>query len=146
MEAENTNLNIFPSEPQKRPDLLTVLCVLTFIGSGLSFFSYLMFSMSFDSISEALYESEIDFPGIDVMLNTPISFYYSGTLLFGVSFYGAIKMWNLKKAGFHLYTASQILLLILQTIYLSQFGFPFLSVFITAIFVLLYTKNLKYMS
>ena len=146
MEAEKTNLNILPSEPQKRPDLLTVLCVLTFIGSGLSFFSYLVFSMSFDSISEVLSESEIDLPGMDMILNTPISFYYSGTLLFGISFWGAIKMWNLKKAGFHLYTASQILLIILQVIYMGQYGFPYLSVFITGVFVLLYFRNLKYMS
>ena len=146
MEFENNNLNILPSEPQKRPDLLTVLCILTFIGSGLSFFSYFMFSLSFDSISTVLSESEIDLPGIEMIMNTPISFYYSGTLLFGVSLYGAIKMWNLKKVGFHLYTASQILLVILQTIYLSNYGFPYLSVFITAIFIYLYARNLKFMS
>ena len=83
MEIEkNNSLNILPSEPQKRTDLLTVLCVLTFIGSGLSFFSYFMFSLSFDSISTVLSESEIDLPGIEMIMNTPISFYYSGTLLF----------------------------------------------------------------
>lgn len=147
MEVEKNNkINILPSEPQKRPDLLTVLCVLSFIGSGLSFFSYFMFSLSFDSISTVLTESEIDLPGMDMILNTPISFYYSGTLLFGVSLYGAIKMWNLKKVGFHLYTASQILLIILQTIYLNQYGFPYLSVFITAIYIFLYARNLAYMS
>jgi len=146
MEIEKNNIiNIHPSEPQKRSDLLTVLCVLTFIGSGLSFFSYLMFSLSFDSISTVLSESEVDLPGIDMIMNTPISYYYSGTLLFGVSLYGAIKMWNLKKIGFHLYTASQILLIILQTIYLSHYGFPYLSVFATAAFILLYFKNYKYM-
>ncbi len=145
MQVENNKINILPSEPQKRPDILTVLCVLTFIGSGLSFFSYFMFSLSYDSILSVLSESEIDLPGIDMILNTPISFYYSGTLLFGVSLYGAIKMWNLKKVGFHLYTASQILLIILQTIYLKQYGFPYLSVFITAVFILLYSRNLKHM-
>jgi hypothetical protein len=54
-------------------------------------------------------------------------------------------MWKYKKGGFHLYTTSQILLLIVATIYLTGMPFPYFDVLLTAMFVYIYASNLKLM-
>lgn len=141
--------NIPPSgagKPGHRPDLLTVLCILTFIGSGLGAFSNLVMSLSYDMIKEMAESGEMNFPGMDIYLSLPRSFYVVSFVVMFASLFGALQMWKLRKFGFHVYTIAQLLLLLLPTIYMPRIEYPFLNIFITATFVLLYAVNLKHMS
>jgi len=117
--------------PGQRPQLLTILCILTFIGSGLGAFSNLVVSLSYDMIKE-MAESG--------------SFYLVSFVAMFASLFGALQMWKLRKIGFHFYTSAQILLLLLPAIYMPGMENPFLNVIITAAFVILYAGNLKHMS
>lgn len=130
----------------KRPDLLTLLCILSFIGSGLAALSNLIVTISWDNIGEIVAASGITVPGIEQMLATSRNFFTISSMLYFISLVGVIKMWKLKKTGFHIYTISQILLLILPSFYISELGFPTIPVLVTTMFVLLYASNLKYMS
>ncbi len=117
---------------QERPTFLSVLCILTFIGSGLSVLGYL-FAVALSGVLDSLMGS-LPFPVVpDVGVVSGIF----GLVAAGASLYGAIKMWNLQKVGFYLYTAGQIVMLVLG---FGVFGFIF-----TAIFVVLYGLNLKYL-
>ncbi|MCU0434391.1 MAG: hypothetical protein MUC87_13135 [Bacteroidia bacterium] len=91
--------------PEKRPTLLTVLCILTWIGSGLGALAYLLIAIAAGTFGAML--SSI--PGVGAMLG-------GGTVMFILLFlfavgkiYGAAQMWKLKKMGFYIYTACELL-------------------------------------
>ncbi len=73
------------------------------------------------------------------------SFYLLQGLLSGVSLTGAIFMWDLKKAGFHIYTIAQILLLIVPKLFIPNLPFPGMELLISFLFVFYYSRFLKIM-
>lgn len=130
----------------KRPSLLTVLCILSFIGSGAGLFTYSVVSFSYQEFMAALDEVQLDLPGMELIRTASKGFFISGTLLFAASFYGVLKMWKMKKVGFHFYTIAQVLLVIHPLMYLDAQGFPWMQLILTFSFILLYGLHLKNMS
>lgn len=132
-----------PNEIQKRPQNLSILCVLTFIGSGLSVISnglVVLFYEQFTSVEnveaiEDIFGSDMN---LDVLLGTSIYFYALQTVFYGLSVWGALRMWHLQKTGFHLYTFAQMVILILPEIFVPALPFPFVQLMVTASFVFLY--------
>ncbi|MCK4360899.1 MAG: hypothetical protein KAV70_04065 [Bacteroidales bacterium] len=143
---EDSNYQYGSQKTNKRPEFLSVLCILTFIGSGLAAFSNLIISLNYDSFIEIAQSEELTFPGIDLFLSLKVDFFIISFIFYSVSLFGAIQMWKLKKIGFHIYTVAQIILLIIPSIFAPSLEFPFLGLLITVLFIVLYAKNLKYMS
>jgi len=146
--------NPFEEEPQenkKRPDLLSILCILTFIGSGIGAFSNLITALSYNTIVEIVENGEL--PSMYDMMTDNIVLILSGGpyyfmlsfIFFGTSLLGAIYMWKLKRIGFHFYTISQILILILPALFLQGKGISLYSFFFTGLFIGLYAINLRAM-
>lgn len=131
----------------KRPLLLTVLCILTFIGSGLNIFSSLFIGFFFEQfVSVALEIAEkFNLPGVEAITQAPRAFFYSSALFYIGSLAGAVLMWNLKKVGFHMYTVSQILLIIAPMYFMKLQGPSLLDVILSALFVILYSIHLRLM-
>ena len=139
-------------EGLKRPQLLAVLLILTFIGSG---FSMLANGIMYFTIEEwkAAYEQgvfdvledQLQMDALEMMLTVNPLFYLLQAVLFMFSFIGAYMMWNFNKQGFHLYSIAQILLLIIYKLFLTAAPFPLLPLLITISFVLLYYRNLQFM-
>lgn len=130
---------------KSRPDLLTVLCILTFIGSGMMFLSNVMYALNYELFQEWFIANEDKFPGASLYLSVKRGFSIWNSFLYLGSLIGAILMFKLKKAGFHIYTSSQIFLLIVSAFYIKLDSFPLMGLLTTLIFVLLYHKNIKYM-
>lgn len=130
----------------KRPQLLTVIAVLSFIGSGLSFFSYLMISFSYDSVLSVI-ETELSeiYPEMlaDFVREAGRIFFMLGTLVYAVSLYGVYKMWNLQKDGLHYYAISQLIILLLPQIFVSTKMSVLPGLLLTTLFVLLYFRSFK---
>lgn len=138
---------IEPQERQpKRPELLTILCVLSFIGSGLGSFSNLIITLSYSSIVEIYSSSGIDIPGMEEMLSGGRTFFTLSFIIQMLSFIGVLNMWKLNKIGFHIYSISQILILILPSFFILELDFPIIAILFTAVFVILYASLLKHMS
>ncbi len=138
-------------QENKKPQLLKVLLILTFIGSGLTMFSNLFLFGFFDQIKALLATqgSSYSFMGTTMDL-TPFfaissSFYLIQGLLSGLSLTGAVFMWDQRKVGFHFYTLAQILLLIVPKLFIHGLPFPGMELFISFLFVYLYYKFLKVM-
>jgi len=117
---------------KKRPTFLTVLCILTFIGSGLG----LLFSIigvvaagALSGIASKLPMSTV----ADVGMGKSIAI----LVMYAGSLFGAIQMWNLKKLGFFIYAIANIILLVLN--------FGIWGLVFTAAFIVMYAVNLKYM-
>ena len=106
----------------KRPSSLTLLCILTFIGSGMALFSNLVFSLFFNLKETAftqLSNNEMFAQSLEMLKDIPREYFIVNFILSIASFFGAFKMWKLKKIGFHFYTASQLLILISSMYYIG---------------------------
>lgn len=141
--------NQIPGEsgkPVKRPLLLTILCVLTFIGSGTSSMSFFMIFSSYDQIMPLMDEFSSTFPAVKPLLEAPGSFFLAGFLLYMFSLTGATLMWKLKKAGFHFYTGAQIMIVLLPVFFIKDFPFPILDALVSGSFIALYYSFYKLFS
>jgi len=114
----------------QRPTFLTVLCILTFIGSGLA----LLFSL-IGLVAAGAIESFASY--LPVGVGGGIFKSILLIVLIAGSLYGAIQMWKLKKLGFYIYAAANVILLIMS--------FGIMGLIFTALFIVLYGLNLKHM-
>ena len=139
--------NPIPSEAGPSLVLLKVLCVITFIGSGLGFLSYGIIGLihNFFTSNLSLIPDEQNRELIAMMLSAGRVFFFLNAVLYAVSFTGALLLWRMKKIGFHLYTASQLLLLILPLAFIKGFPMPGTNIFLTILFIWGYSGFLKYM-
>jgi hypothetical protein len=133
-------------EPKpKRPQLLSILCILTFIGSGMGVMGFFAVAMNYNASMEALKVLYADMPEASFLMQAPQNFFLISFILMSVSVVGALLMWNLRKIGFHLYTSAQLFYLLLPFIYFNNETNPFLNIILTALFVYLYARNLQFM-
>jgi hypothetical protein len=132
-------------EPQKRPVMLTWLCILTFIGSGLGVAGFLAASVNYEQTMEVFRVLYADMPEASFLLDAPRGFFIISLLLSAFSVIGALFMWNLRKTGFHIYTSAQLINLIIPMIYFGGETNPMLNIAVTVLFVYLYARNLRYM-
>lgn len=163
--------NPFETNQLKRPTFLTVLCILTFIGSGWGVLSQL-FSLLFTNLVDMSAQTEQFNAVMDNMESGAGTSFLSGILsssqevmqatmmhaksiavislvLSLLSLCGAILMFSLRRIGFYIYAVAQLLLLFVVP-YFAGFsmivvmGMIFSTLF-TVVFIILYALNLKAM-
>ena len=125
--------NPFEEKQMKRPTFLTVLCILTFIGSGWGILSELFslitagmmnqsvqmeqYSQAMDQLADSgvsssflsgLLSSSQEVIQASMMYRTQIA--VCGLILSVISLIGAVLMFRLKRIGFYFYTAAQVLM------------------------------------
>jgi len=84
--------------------------------------------------------------GMEQLLDARPIYFAATALINALAIAGATLMWQLRKAGFHMYTVSQILV-ILAPMYFFRLPSPdLLSVLLSGIFIVLYSTTLKKMS
>lgn len=130
---------------KKRTDILTILCILTFIGSGLAAFSNLFIYLSFDEVQYIFEDYNFDFPELEMIFSGGKIFFMGGFILYMLSLSGAMQMWKLRKIGFHFYTAAQLFILLLPVVSLKSYPFSFVGLFITSAFIYGYYSQMKLM-
>ncbi len=130
--------------PKKRPQLLSFLCILSFIGGGLGAVSNLFVYFNHDLILDALQDEafqalEYNF---DLFAKVNRNYFIISGLLQIISYNGVRFMWKLRRAGFHLYAIAQLLMLIVSTIYIYKpmDTFPMFPLLLTTVFILLYLR------
>ena len=161
---DQDNLNI----ENERPTFLTVLCIITFVVSGFLFLStlYGLFTYDEEAQLEAFEQTVVsmesfgkDLPGMDENIrnlevfnqeqmdnNSTLQAVSLISIL--LSLFGAFMMYQLKKVGFHLYLASKVVGLIpllIFTLSTAVFWTYGIFIFFTIAFVIMYSRNLKYM-
>lgn len=132
---------------EKRPTVLTILCIFTFIGSGMSAISSFFVALAYDMIPMAIKESP--FPDTETLIEmiklAGAGFFAIMGVLYLLSLAGALLMFKLRKTGFHFYTLSQLVMLILPSIMISGFVLPVSNMLLTGSFILAYGVNIKIM-
>ena len=157
-------INPSPAEEKTRPTFLTVLCVLSFIASGIGIYSSVTSFLKnpedeMEKIQEAtekmgdaadsgvvgkIMEGSIAMMEHQQAMNT------LSLICCVLTLFGAIMMWKLRKTGFWIYTASQVICLagtfaILGVNFMSLMAIGF-GGFFSVLFIVLYGVNLKHMS
>ncbi|MDY0103939.1 MAG: hypothetical protein RBS07_13475 [Lentimicrobium sp.] len=147
METEPIEDHNNPLYTGKRPPGLTLLCILTFIGSGISVISSIFIVLAYDLIPLAAEQSPV--PNIEEMIQLVLTagkeFFMVMGLLYALSLLGAIYMWKLSKKGFHIYTSAQLVMLIVPLLMIKGYQTPFTTVLLTASFILAYGLNSRIM-
>ena len=136
------------NNPPKRPTILTIVCILSFISSGLGCLSALITPLFSDVMIELLkkspdYNEEVMAEMVTV-LQAGWGFYLITFALALCSLTGVFFMWKLRKIGFHLYALSNLALLFTPLLLFSM-ALSWSGIFLTASFILLYATNLKFM-
>ncbi|MBQ1409486.1 MAG: hypothetical protein IIY87_07000 [Bacteroidales bacterium] len=127
---------------------LRIVLVLSFIGSGMSFFSYLMMSIALPAFQTYYNAGTMTFPGemtvlVEQLLETPRLFYLCSALLYAMSLGGLALMWNIRKNGFHLYTLAQLLLLLVTVLFLGRERLALGDVMLTLLFIVYYFMAMR---
>jgi hypothetical protein len=158
-------LNLTP-EAKKRPEMLTVLTILTFIGAGWGIISYVYgyFSAAKNYAAMQDMQPKLDnAPGFVKNLAGPnavemarkalenrMPILLLGVLGCALCIYGAIQMRSLKKMGFSIYLVGELLPLIASVVFLglgSFGGFTLvLSLLFPVVFIILYATQLKHLA
>ncbi|MCL2436181.1 MAG: hypothetical protein FWD09_08635 [Lentimicrobiaceae bacterium] len=136
-----------PFEEKKRPGFLTFLCVLTFIGSGISLLSNLTSPLFAPIFIETLHSSPLFSGAIEIyeqILVTPIWQFYLLAFFCATSIIGAVYMLKMRKIGFHIYVISQLVQMCIGLFIIGGFFKPTVfSVFIVVLFICLYGMYYK---
>ena len=132
----------------RRPLILTVLCILTFIGSGMNFISSLRIGLFYDLFIKVSSEiaKTFEIPGMEMISQASPAFFIVSAVLYLVALAGAFEMWNLRRRGFHIYTVAQILSVIAPMYFLHLSGPSIFDLILSGTFVILYSTQLKNMS
>ena len=150
-----------------RPTFLTVLCILTFIGSGWSIYSgisnYYTADISYGLVNEQfekVQEELDDKDGAEVagkLLQsigdsmTPEKIKNNGiatAITSLITLIGAILMWGLRKTGFYVYVIGAIAAVIAPIAIFGGFAGAMASggaAFVGILFIILYALNLKHL-
>ena len=158
------NYDFMQKEPEGRPEMLTVLCILSFINAvynGIVNFISFAFYDSFVALLEQMRNGEGMFEEMaeqvgdnwetmtdaaSLAFSVGKAYYFIEMVLFIASFIGVFMMWRMQKKGFHVYAISQILMLITASIFVISKvggGFPLSSVLMTVLFILMYLGHYK---
>jgi hypothetical protein len=133
-------------EENKRPGFLTFLCILTFIGSGLSLLTNLIAPVFAPILVDALSQSAFsEAAGVyEQMAETPIWQFCLLAFFNAASILGAVYMLKMKKIGFHIYVVSQLVQLCVGQFIIGGFFKPnFFSLTMTVLFIGLYAIYYK---
>ncbi len=158
---------------RRRPVFLTVLCILTFIGSGWGVLSNLFSIFTADALNESHIRMEQYSTLMGEMEGEELSSFWANflsssmemaqiammhareiatmQLVLGiVSLLGAILMFRLSRLGFYLYVAAQVLMLFVFPYFAGFSAVVLVSLFgsalFTAVFIAMYAVNVRYMN
>jgi len=163
MTDTNDLLNYENSNEPKISSTLNVLTILSFIGCGImllvSVFTPMIMNFSKKMMHDSLNSGQLSdkqiadiqkaMPGIEVMSQNMVPLMIVGIIGVVLCFIGALWMRRLKKDGFWIYIAGQIVPIIGGVILLGKYQFPdaksYVWLLIPIVFIILYAGQRKYL-
>ncbi|MBO4582236.1 MAG: hypothetical protein J5701_08155 [Bacteroidales bacterium] len=137
-----------------RPAGLITLCILTFINNIIGFISYMTVFLLYHQLPDIFEQAKNSLPSLfpidysqvaDIYTSIPQYVYLVLACTAILVLVGAGAMMKMRRIGFHLYVASQLVLLILPAILSQSMNINLLSVLLTMIFIGLYAMYYKKM-
>ncbi len=159
MENTINGTNTPDATQSERPDFLKIICILSFIASGLMLLVYalgaMVLGLSPDTIEEIWPQVVEGYPQFENVEGVEFFHQVGMVSIYGIianifSLIGVIMMWKLDKIGFYLYTiaelSSNFFSLNINTAEQgSQYGSLVFSIVLDLVFIVMYLLNLKHM-
>lgn len=139
-------------EGKKRPEFLTVLCVLTFINSAFWLLMYTIFSFMgnpvfVEKMTELMEEQGREMPeAFTSMMGHATAIGSINIVLTIISLVGAIMMFKLNRTGFYLYSLAQVLMIFVVPFFMGMETFSYTSLILPVVWIAMYGANLKHMN
>ena len=157
---------------EKRPTLLTVLCILTFVSIGINMLTLLVQLVAGPSSEEEILAERVELSraisqmqdagmdGIAQMMEQFMAmtaqiqenFYFAmaiSLVTYLVGFFGVLKMFQGEKIGFHLYIVYNLLSIGGIYLYVSPNNIPSMSIIfgliLSGAFIFMYSRNLSWL-
>lgn len=157
---------------EKRPTLLTVLCILTFVSIGINMLTLLVQLVAGPSSEEEILAERVELSraisqmqdagmdGIAQMMEQFMAmtaqiqenFHFAmaiSLVTYLVGFFGALKMFQGEKIGFHLYIVYNLLSIGGIYLYVSPNNIPSMSIIfgliLSGAFIFMYSRNLSWL-
>lgn len=118
-----------------RPRVLEALCMLSFLGSGGGFMLYLAAAVFYRKAQEIV----LKFSSLHTTDGLSPLYFLLFSLFFLISLLGVIRMWNLKRSGFYMYTAAQVMILSWPLAWMGLEAFSATALIFTVLFLGAYT-------
>ena len=127
---------------------LHVLLVISYIVTGYYLLSYLLMGLTLPYMHEQMEAIVSKFPEefaimIDKVLAIPSWYFLVSALLNVVSVVGLTKMWKVQKSGFHWYTLSKLLLMLMPVLFLDRSYVAIGDMMLAILFIIYYFILLK---
>jgi hypothetical protein len=125
-----------------RPPFLEALCLLSFIGSSVSFAIFLLAAIFFEKAGEIIIKYS-SWHTVDQI--SPLYFFLlSGFHL--LSFSGVARMWKLHRDGLPIYILAQLIIMFFPSVWIGWQAFSVTNAIFTGVFIGGYILNLKNLS
>ncbi len=134
------------SRPPARPNtFFYVMLVLSMVNAGTSVLSNLILGFMAPTMGEMFENGSLPLPeelteAIRTLTRIPQYYFFIVALFWGLSFYGALSMWKLRKTGFHCYTLAQLILLLIPLVFLGKSYVSLGDIMFTLLFIAYYAS------
>ena len=127
---------------------LHVLLVITFIFAGISCMSNFMMSLLQPSLQQYYVAHPEVLPeqfrtAMQTYFDVPRGYFLASGLLYLLEVIGGVLMWNLRPSGFHCYTMSRLLLILVPLLFLGKGFLGLGDIMMAALFIFVYWMLLK---
>ena len=165
-------INIIEEQQPKRPTLLTVVCILSFISIGFSFLGSVSQMIKGPQSEEQMLDQKVELTKTATQLDQMGSDYFGdavrkmivmtenlnenylmvnlvGLISLAIGFFGVLKMYKGFKVGFHFYIVYSLITIGQIYLFVGASFVPsmvlYWNLFISGLFVFLYSRNLNWM-
>ncbi len=132
-----------PQDPtnNRRPFGLSVLLVFSFVYNGILLLVMLL-GLIYPGIVQTILQQY--YKSVYISTGTSFILTLAGTLVFGISFYGLIMMWKMRRRGFYFYTAAQAAMLTTLLLILKSYDWVNIGIAVLVIIIFgLHTPKMK---
>ena len=137
-------------ESRKRSGLRTlhIFLVISFIVSGYHLLAYLVMGVTPSQMKEQMVEMAGGFPDefaimLDKFLAIPQWYFLVSALLNVASIVGLVLMWKVRGSGFHCYTLSKLMLILMPVMFLDRSYIAIGDIMIAILFIIYYFALLR---
>lgn len=124
-----------------------VMLVFSMVNAGMYAFSYLVTGLTLPLITEVVNGGQFPFPeemlqSMKDLISWPQYFFFIVVPFWGLSFFGALRMWKYRVSGFHCYSLAQLILILLPLLCIGKSAVALGDMMFTVLFIVYYALKI----
>ena len=140
---EESSDHLQENQEQQKPERplgLSLLLIFSFVYNGLLLVVMILGLFYPDIVQNILQQY---YKSVYISTTTSFILTLAGTLVFGISFYGLLLLWMMKRKGFFYYTSAQVAMIITLVFILKSFDYVNIAIALLVIVIFaLHTRKM----